>query len=129
MALKIRMRQHGRSNRQVYRVVVTDIREPRDGKYLEAVGWYNPYETEAEKSYHLDAARIDHWVKLGAEVSDNVKSLLMKTAPEVIKSKTAREVAKKDKARAKRKEKAKTAKAAAPKATAKKAAPKAAKAK
>lgn len=123
------MRQQGRSNRQVYRVVVTDIREPRDGKYLEAVGWYNPYEAEAEKSFHLDAARIDHWVKLGAEVSDNVKALLMKTAPEVIKSKTAREVAKKDKARAKRKAKTVKTETKAAKAPAKKAAPKAAKAK
>jgi small subunit ribosomal protein S16 len=43
MALKIRLRQQGRKNRQTYRLVVTDIRNPRDGKYLEMIGWYNPF--------------------------------------------------------------------------------------
>lgn len=103
MALAIRMRQQGRNNRPFYRVVVTDARNPRDGKYTEQVGWYNPFETEADKALSLDAARIDHWLKLGAVISDNVKSLVMKTAPEIVKSITQREVAKRAKARDKRK--------------------------
>ena len=103
MALKIRMRQQGRSNRQVYRVVVSDIREPRDGKYIEALGWYNPFEKEDEKNLHIDAARIDFWIKQGAEVSDRVRSLVMRRAPEVIKSMTARGVERHVKARNKRK--------------------------
>ena len=44
MALVIRLRQQGRNNRQTYRVVVVDSRYPRDGKYLEMLGWYNPCE-------------------------------------------------------------------------------------
>ena len=49
MALKIRLRQQGRAKRAFYRLVVTDSRAPRDGKYLEAVGWYNPVEVEQEQ--------------------------------------------------------------------------------
>ena len=49
MALKIRLRQQGRKNRPFYRMVVTDVRAPRDGKYCEALGWYNPFETELDK--------------------------------------------------------------------------------
>ncbi len=45
MALKIRLRQQGRNNRPFYRLVVTDVRSPRDGKYVEMLGWYNPFES------------------------------------------------------------------------------------
>ena len=47
MALKIRLRQQGRKNRPFYRLVLTDSRTPRDGKYVEALGWYNPIEKDA----------------------------------------------------------------------------------
>lgn len=104
MGLKIRMRQQGRSNRPFYRVVLTDIRAPRDGKYMEALGWYNPVEKEAEKNFFLNADRIDFWVKQGAQLSDNVKALVLKTAPDVIKAQTQKGVLKREKARAKRKE-------------------------
>ncbi len=52
MVLKIRLRQQGRTNRQTYRLVVTDIRNPRDGKYLEMIGWYNPF-SQKEKADSL----------------------------------------------------------------------------
>lgn len=92
MALTIRMRQQGRRNRQTYRVVLTDERAPRDGKYLEQLGWYNPFENEQEKQFLLDASRIDFWLQKGAKISDNVKSLMMKSSPEVIKAATQRAV-------------------------------------
>lgn len=101
MALAIRLRQQGRKNRQTYRVVLTDERSPRDGKYLEQLGWYNPFEAEQEKQFLLDAARIDFWVKQGAQLSDNVRQLLLKSAPEVVKSSVARRVAARAKTRAK----------------------------
>lgn len=101
MALSIRMRQQGRRNRQTYRVVLTDERAPRDGKYLEQLGWYNPFETEQEKQFLLDAARIDFWIKQGAKISDRVEALMLKSAPQVIKEATAREVALRVKAREK----------------------------
>lgn len=103
MALTIRMRQQGRRNRQTYRVVLTDERAPRDGKYLEQLGWYNPFENEQEKQFTLDANRIDFWLKQGAKISDNVKSLMMKSAPAVIKEATQRKVALKAKNRQKAK--------------------------
>lgn len=110
MALSIRMRQQGRTNRQTYRVVLTDERAPRDGKYLEQLGWYNPIETVPEKQFHLDAARIEFWIKQGALLSDNVKTLMMKSAPEVIRAQTARAVALRAKLREKRKARAKAQK-------------------
>ena len=56
MALMIRLRQQGRTNRQTYRLVVTDKKNPRDGKYIEMLGWYNPHE-ENEKNLFIDALR------------------------------------------------------------------------
>lgn len=101
MALAIRMRQQGRSNGQTYRVVLTDERSPRDGKYAEQLGWYNPRESEMEKQSYVDAARVDYWIKQGAKVSERVQNLLMRHAPEVIKSQVQREVASRAKTRAK----------------------------
>lgn len=109
MALAIRMRQQGRTNGQTYRVVVTNERNPRDGKYVEMVGWYNPIESEQEKQFSLDTGRIEFWLKQGAIISDNVKSLVMKTAPEIIKAETQRIVAKREKSRLKRRARAKAA--------------------
>ncbi len=72
MALKIRLRQQGRNNRQVYRVVVSDVRSPRDGKYVESLGWYNPFESELDKSVSVKADRIQHWLDTGALLSERV---------------------------------------------------------
>lgn len=101
MALAIRMRQQGRTNRQTYRVVLTNERAPRDGKYLEQLGWYNPFEREQDKQFLLDAARIEFWMKQGAKLSDKVKALMLKSAPQVIKAATQRTVANRAKVRAK----------------------------
>jgi small subunit ribosomal protein S16 len=109
MALKIRLRQQGRNNRPFYRLVLTDVRAPRDGKYLEALGWYNPFEAELDKSLSMDAARIQHWLNLGAEISDNAKALVTKVAPSVIREQTERVMALKAKKLAKRKARKKAA--------------------
>ncbi len=60
--LKIRLRQQGRKNRQTYRLVVTDIRNPRDGKYLEMIGWYNPFSNTNDSQLNIE--RINYWVGL-----------------------------------------------------------------
>lgn len=104
MALVIRMRQQGASSRQRFRIVVTDIRSPRDGKYVEKLGWYNPFGPE-QKNYSLDMDRLQYWVDNGAQVSDRVKSLVKAMAPEVIKKMSAKKVEKTEKARVKRKKK------------------------
>ena len=62
MGLKIRLRQQGRNNRPFYRLVVADCRSPRDGKYVEALGWYNPFEQELDKSVSIKPERIQYWL-------------------------------------------------------------------
>jgi len=139
MALKIRMRQQGRKNKRVYRLVLTDSKTPRDGKYLESLGWYNPHETTDAKKVSVEESKIQEWLGKGAQLSEKARSLLAKIAPGVIKSLREKELARKQKRTAKRraarKKRAETRKevpakkAAAPKASAKapakKAAPKA----
>lgn len=130
MALVIRLRQQGRTNRQTYRVVVADSRYPRDGKYLEMLGWYNPF--QAENNVKIDADRLDHWIKQGAQVSEKVEQLATRAAPEVVKQLRISRHDKRIKLAAKRRALKKKAPAAAPVAKAaaapkKRAAPKAAK--
>ena len=103
MALKIRLRQQGRSNRQVYRLVVTDTRAPRDGAYLEMVGWYNPYETEDEKIVAVNADRISHWLNLGAQMTEKAEKLIERSAPAVVKGFQQKQLEKKANKVAKRK--------------------------
>lgn len=110
MALKIRLRQQGRNNRPFYRLVVTDVRAPRDGKYLEALGWYNPFVPATDdKHFSANADRLQHWIAQGAEVSENVQALLKRTVPSIPKQVTEREVAKRAKALEKKKVRAKKA--------------------
>ncbi|MGM0439735.1 MAG: 30S ribosomal protein S16 [Chlamydiota bacterium] len=97
MALKIRLRRQGRSNRPFYRIVVADIRERRDGKYIEAIGWYNPIEKDEAKTLYIDNDRASHWLKAGAQPTEKAWHLLSNGAPEVVKEhheqKQARKVA------------------------------------
>lgn len=84
MALKIRLRQQGKKNQYVYRLVLTDSRAPRDGKYIELLGWYNPFEEELEKNTSIHADRIQHWLNLGAIISERAQALIKKTAPQIL---------------------------------------------
>lgn len=102
MALRIRMRQQGRNNCAFYRIVVTDSRSPRDGKYLEVVGWYNPIAQELEKTLSLKADRIQHWIGLGAQLTDNVGALIARGAPHLRRQQSEKIVADRAKAAAKR---------------------------
>ena len=106
MALVIRMRQQGANSRQRFRIVVTDERNPRDGKYVEKIGWYNPFGAD-ENNCFLDVPRLQYWIDNGAQVSDRVKSLANRLAPEVVKQMTLKRVAKTEKKRIKRKSAAK----------------------
>lgn len=86
MALKIRLRSQGTTNRVMYRLVVTDSRSPRDGKYLEAVGWYNPYANDEASRLNVKTERVQHWINNGAILSECCESLVKQAAPAVIKS-------------------------------------------
>lgn len=108
MALKIRFRQQGRNNRQTFRLVVADIRSPRDGKYIEMLGWYSPF--EAEKNFSVDTERLNYWLGQGAQISDEAKSMIAKVAPDVIQSYTAKKHVKRTKEAAERRALKKAAK-------------------
>jgi len=77
MAVKIRLRRTGCNNCISYRVVATDGRSPRDGKFLEMLGWYDPKRTG--ENFKLDLDRIAYWQAHGAQVSETVNSMLRKT--------------------------------------------------
>lgn len=74
MAVKIRLARHGAKKRPYYRVVVTDGRMPRDGRYIDEVGRYNPLTTP--KTITLDLEKIDEWVGKGAQPSNTVSHLI-----------------------------------------------------
>ncbi len=76
MAGVIRLRKEGKRNRPYFRVVVTDKESPRDGRFLELVGTYNPMGKDAGMTLKLD--RIDHWVGKGAKPSATVASFIRK---------------------------------------------------
>jgi small subunit ribosomal protein S16 len=77
MAVKIRLTRTGARNAAAFRVVAADSRSPRDGRFLEILGWYDPKLESSKCDLKLD--RIKHWKSQGAEVSDTVKSLLKQT--------------------------------------------------
>ena len=104
MALVIRMRQQGAHGRHCYRIVLTDSRTPRDGIYKEKLGWYDPFASN-EKECFLDVERLQYWIGVGAQISENVKSLVGRKAPEVIQAMTARKLEKAAAKREKRKKK------------------------
>ncbi len=83
MALKIRLRQHGRTNHTTYRLVVTDSRSPRDGKYIEMLGWSRPFDVTGVEA-NVDAERVIHWLGQGAQFSENAKHFVARVAPDVI---------------------------------------------
>jgi small subunit ribosomal protein S16 len=78
MAVKIRLTRTGGKNDVCYRVVAADGRSPRDGRFLEILGWYDPKRTGV--NFELKRDRIDHWKSLGAQVSETVRSLLVRSA-------------------------------------------------
>ena len=72
--VKIRLRRVGAKKQPSYRIVVTDVRAPRDGRFIEAIGFYNP-RTEPE-TVTLDEERALHWLSVGAQPSEAVTRLL-----------------------------------------------------
>jgi len=81
-------------NRPYFKVVVTDQRSPRDGKFIEIVGTYDPKKAGQNSTLRLD--RIEHWISKGAQPSDTVRSLIKKNKnPEAAAKKAAAAAAKK----------------------------------
>jgi small subunit ribosomal protein S16 len=103
MALKIRMRQQGRTNRKLYRLIVTETTAARDGRYVEMLGWFNPHEKDEEQQLSIATDRVQHWLNQGAEMTGKSKALIERAAPEVVKAHIAKAVAKRNAECAKRK--------------------------
>ena len=77
MAVKIRLRRMGKKKAPFYRVVVADSRYPRDGRFIEEIGYYNPITEPAE--IKIDAEKAKKWIANGAQPTDTVKSLLKRS--------------------------------------------------
>src|SRR6185369_6370895 len=81
MAVSIRLRREGAKNRPYYKVVVADSRSPRDGKFIEIIGTYDPKKPGHNSTLKLD--RAEYWISKGAQASDTVRSLIKKNKKQV----------------------------------------------
>lgn len=77
MALKIRLARGGNKKRPYYHIVIADARSPRDGRFIERIGAYNPMlPKDSEDRVKLDADRAKHWLSVGAQATDRVARFL-----------------------------------------------------
>jgi small subunit ribosomal protein S16 len=77
--VKIRLSKTGRKNFQLFRVVVVDDKEKRDGRFIEWIGHYNPHLADPSKKMTLDGERYRHWISVGAQPSDSLRRLVEHT--------------------------------------------------
>jgi small subunit ribosomal protein S16 len=75
MAVKIRLRREGRKKTPMYRIVVADSKSPRDGRFIEIIGQYQP-RFSGDVAINLQIDRVNHWLDVGALPTDTVRSLL-----------------------------------------------------
>ncbi|MDU3191911.1 MAG: 30S ribosomal protein S16 [Finegoldia magna] len=73
MSVKIRLKRMGAKKKPSYRIVVADARCPRDGKFIEEIGYYNPL--VEEKTVNIDSEKVQQWIKNGAKPTDTVDRL------------------------------------------------------
>jgi small subunit ribosomal protein S16 len=83
MAVVIRMKRAGARKRPFYRVVVADSRSPRDGRYIEQLGYYDPLTDPA--TFRIDAEKFATWIRRGALPSESVGVMMAKHAPEALR--------------------------------------------
>jgi len=74
LAVKLRLRRMGKKKQPIYKIVAADVRSPRDGRFLEAIGLYNPL--TSPHTVDIKEDRVLHWLKNGAQPTETVKSLL-----------------------------------------------------
>ena len=74
MAVSIRLRRTGTTKRPRYRIVVTDSRSPRDGRFIESLGYYNPIPKEMDLK--IDLERYTYWINVGAQPSETIAKLV-----------------------------------------------------
>ncbi len=77
MAVKIRLKRMGAKKAPFYRIVVADSRSPRDGRFIEEIGYYNPLTNPL--TVKVDTEKAEKWMKNGAQPTDTVKKLFLKS--------------------------------------------------
>lgn len=83
MAVKIRLKRMGAKKKPFYRIIVADSRSPRDGKFIEELGYYDPLKDPAE--IKVNAEKAQKWLATGAQPTDTVRALLKKAGVEMVK--------------------------------------------
>ncbi|QDV51163.1 30S ribosomal protein S16 [Gimesia fumaroli] len=78
MAVRIRMKRMGRKHRPFYRICVMDSRKQRDGEAIEEIGTYDTSVADKSKRVTINMERVDYWMSVGAQPSDNVATLIKK---------------------------------------------------
>ena len=79
MAVTLRLKRFGRLNHPTYRVVATDPRSPRDGRIIEALGYYLPLMPRAQEQLKLNTERVSYWLSVGAKPSQTVAEMIEKS--------------------------------------------------
>ena len=88
MSVKIRLKRVGAKNNPIYRVVVTDGRNPRDGRFIEEIGTYTPTRKQGVK-YEIKLDRVDYWIGVGAQPSETVSQMVKKARKAAAAAETA----------------------------------------
>lgn len=81
MAVKIRLKRFGSTNRSQWRIVVADAKMPRDGRFIEEIGSYDPL--PVDEKIEIKESRLKYWLENGAQLSDTMKSLIKRHAKKV----------------------------------------------
>ncbi len=76
MAVRIRLKRIGKKKQPYYRIIVADIRSPRDGKFIETIGYYHPLAKTEEEKVKIKREKLEKWLKKGAKPSDTVNNLI-----------------------------------------------------
>ena len=76
MPTKIRLTRTGKKNQPSYRIIVCDSNKPRDGKYLDLLGTYDPANKDEKKKVKVNMEKVEHWLKKGAQKTETVSRLL-----------------------------------------------------
>ena len=84
MPVKIRLTRKGAKKRPFYRIIATDSESPRDGKFLEVLGYYDPFKDQGQAQ--IDKDKVEKWVQKGAKISETVSSLLMREETQTVSS-------------------------------------------
>ncbi|WP_075433977.1 30S ribosomal protein S16 [Buchnera aphidicola] len=73
--IKIRLARHGAKKKPFYKIIISDVRSARNGKFIERIGYFNPFAKKNEKKIHIRIERAQYWIQKGAKQSHRLKKL------------------------------------------------------